>query len=278
MLPALQFEDINRDGKKEVLFGICEIPAGRFFCFSHKGDELWAVQTGQELTFGSKIYTNDYRIAWVRTEDLDGNGYYELLLASNQVDEFPTQILLLSHEGETLGEYWHSGRLGDVIFSDLNGDGRKDIVVAGVNNQFDSPGVAVFDAHQVSGASPNTGEYACPALGPGSEKHYIRLPFTEAAEAAYPLEISGYIMERSAELWSVFTYPTSLEYRFDNEFQLLEIRDSHQFEMLFRQAQAAGSLGGTGRLKYVEQLKERVRWHDGDKWVAEPAMRNQWGH
>ncbi len=275
-LPAIQFIDINKDGHKEVLFGIAEVPDGRFFCFSDKGDLLWRIRGGRELTFGSKIYGGRYRTGSFRTVDLDGDGFLEIIMCSSHSFEFPTQMLVVNHQGEILNEYWHSGRIYDICFYDVNEDNRLDIMIGGVNNQFDAPFIAVFDQDDISGASPNTGEYACPSLFPGSEKIYLRLPFPETAMIHEVHEVLGHIRLLREQVFTFITYPNALDYRFNRRFRLLEIRDSHTFEMLFREAKEQGRIGDVTRQEYLEELKDRVRWYDGDKWVTEPAMRNDW--
>ncbi len=275
-LPAIQFKDINQDGRIEVLFPIVNEPDGRFFCFSDKGDILWRIQSGREMTFGSKIYGGRYRTNRFRTVDLDGDGFLEIVMCSDHSFEFPTQMLVVNHQGEILNEYWHSGRIHDIYFYDVNKDNRLDIIIGGVNNQFDAPFIAVFDQDNISGASPNTGEYACPALEPGSEKYYIRLPLTETALIDEVHEVLGYLRLISEQVFAFRTYPTSLLYRFNSRFRLLEIRDSHTFEKLFRKAKEQGRIGDIMRQDYVSSLKGRVLWHDGEKWAAEPAMRNDW--
>ncbi len=276
VLPAVQFMDLNQNGRKEVLFGIATFPDRRFFCFSRDGEVRWTVQTGRELTFGSKIYTSDYRTQGFRTADLDGDGFLEVILFSNQYPEFPTQMLRLDHEGNILGEYWNSGRFADVVFHDVQGNGRRDIIVAGMNNEFKAPIIVVFDPEDISGSSPNSGEYASPSLAPGSEKYYIRLPFSEPARALHPIEGTGYIVRRADGSWAFFTEPTGLEYRFDENFRIQEVRTSHNYERLFREAKRAGYITGSPDEAHMEKLKQGVRYYNGEKWTAEPAMRNEW--
>jgi hypothetical protein len=275
-LPVIQIKDINRDSHREVLFAVTEVVDGRLFCFSYRGKILWEIQTGRELTFGSKIYSNEYRLSKFLSADIDGDGYHEIALTSNHTPEFPTQMMLINYKGEKLGGYWHSGRIVDIVFDDINGDGIKDIITGGVNNQFDSPFIAVFDSTNISGCSPNSGEYACSALEPGSEKYYIRLPFTDAARAVGPNETIGKIRPKDNGIWSFSTWPVDLQYRFDEDFRILEVRDSHNFERQYREARQNGYISGELNQAYLDSLKDQVRWHNGEKWVAEPAMRNEW--
>ncbi len=278
-LPIIQFKDINRDGHKEVLFAVAyPVVNGKFYCFSHKGEELWSIDPGRELTFGSKVYLDEYRFSKFLSDDLTGDGFAEILLSSIHTPEFPTQLLLFDHNGKQLGEYWHSGRISDFVFEDINGDGIKDVIIGGVNNQFDCPFLAVFDSENISGCSPNTGEYASAALQPGSEKYYIRMPLTKVGAAVGPNETCARIMNRGEGIWSVSTQPTSLQYRFAEDFRILEIKDSHTFEMRFREAREKGYISGELDQAYLDSLKDQVRWYDGEKWAAEPAMRNRWGN
>ncbi|MFO7865557.1 MAG: helix-turn-helix domain-containing protein [Candidatus Aminicenantes bacterium] len=248
-----------------------DIDQSELIILNRDGMELWR----HDFNLPTPLDEEYYRQAF-RTADLDGDGFLEVILFSNQYMEFPTQMLRLDHEGDILGEYWNSGRFNDIFFYDVQGNGRKDIIVAGKNNEFKAPIIVVFDGEDISGSSPNSGEYASPSLAPGSEKYYIRLPVSEPARALNPHEGTGYIVRRADGSWAFFIYPSGLEYRFDENFRIQEVRTSDTYERLFREAKRAGYITGSPDEAHMEKLKQGVRYYGGEKWTAEPAMRNEW--
>jgi hypothetical protein len=274
-LPLIQFKDINCDGDKEVLFGMSGFPDGRFFCFSKRGDVLWEIQAGRELVFGTKTYTNEFNIGGFLSCDLEEDGFLEIVLCANQNTEFPTQLLLINHHGDILGEYWNSGRFGDFAFHDLNDDGRKEIIAGGMNNQYDSPVFMVFEPDEISGASPNSGEYACPSLPPGSEKFYVRLPFAKVCRMLNPIGKVTRIIHRSNGAWSFIAFPLNLDYRFNQQFYFQELRSSHHFERAFQEAKEKGIIAETSEEEYLEKLTQQILYYNGEKWVTERSLRNQ---
>lgn len=72
------------------------------------------------------------------------------------------------------------------------------------------------------------------------------------------------------------TVSLTLEYRFSKDFRLKEMRSSHNFERVFREAKERGIGAGIEQEEFLKKLEDRIRYYDGEKWTAEPAMRNEW--
>ena len=124
-------EDVDKDGKNELLFGIYEndfpLQSGTIFIFDDDGDVLFQQKTGQEMTFGRKKHSDHYRIAFVDAVDLDGDGQNEIVSVSHQYPYFPCCVNVWNLKGEKLGEYWHAGQFQRLDCFDLDGDGVKEI-------------------------------------------------------------------------------------------------------------------------------------------------------
>ncbi|MFH1941847.1 MAG: VCBS repeat-containing protein, partial [bacterium] len=133
-------KDVDKDGKNELLFGIYEndFPdkSGYMFLFNDDGRVLFKKKTGQEMTFGGKIYSDHYRIAFVDAVDLDNNGQNEIVSISYQYPYFPCCVNVWNLQGEKLGEYWHAGQFQRLDCFDLDGDGVKEIFALGQNNEY----------------------------------------------------------------------------------------------------------------------------------------------
>ena len=55
--------------------------------------------------------------------------------------------------GELLHEYWHSGHLNHLQAADLDGNGRTEFVLAGINNARHAATLVVLDEDHFAGAS-----------------------------------------------------------------------------------------------------------------------------
>jgi len=170
ILPALVIRDINNDGDTEVVFAPKRVTdqtgEGRLYCYDREGVELWSFRAGKELRCGGKVYSPDYRIAGFHTHDLDGDGTRETIVEAFHAPDWPCQLAVLDSSGKMIGEYWNAGYLRDVAYHDIDGDGREELIVVGVNNEYRGGCLIVFDARDIGGSSPQSGEYVCEDLGP----------------------------------------------------------------------------------------------------------------
>jgi hypothetical protein len=174
--------DVDRDGKNEILFGVYEneFPAqsGWLYCFDSDGRIVFQSRTGKEMTFGKETYEDHYRVAFASAEDLDGDGINKILSISHQFPWFPCVVNVWTLKGEKNGEYWHAGQLERLVCLDLDGDGVKEIIGLGQNNEYKCAVAAVLKPSRVRGASPQTpgGAFEAKGLPTGNELYYLRFP------------------------------------------------------------------------------------------------------
>jgi len=273
-IPILHIRDIDGDGKNEVLFTPTtsdSFRAGRMICFDHRGRERWRFDGGRELVFGKTTYSRDYHNAF-DTLDLDGDGRLEILVLSSHWPEFPSQLTVLSTEGNPLGEYWNSGRILDYLSADLDGDGKKELVISGTNNEFNQGFVAVFDPRKIGGASPNSGEYKNLAFGPGTEKAYIRFPWTDldpidsTKSWADNLSIqdNGWIYVNTLANHIIFSLdPKSLECR--------QVTLTDTFISRHREEAKGGRVSSVLGDAYREKLRTGLLYYTGREWTLTPT-------
>jgi excisionase family DNA binding protein len=279
ILPYLAIKDINGDDELEILFSTQtqdEFNEGELICFSSKGKENWRIKTGRQLTYGDRVFSADYRIYGFNAFDLDGDGKLEILILSVHRPDFPSQLLAVSPEGKILGEYWNSGHMSDLLLSDVDGDGRKELIVSGTNNEYRSGCLIVFDAADIEGVSPQSqAEYAAEGLGPGSEKFYIRFPRTdlEINEAKQDSIISINLLADGR--LSAVTFYTGLIYEFSADLSKHEVSPSHQFEQLYAKGKREGFVQGELNKEYYDRLDEGVLYWTGKEWAATPAKVQQ---
>jgi hypothetical protein len=127
--------DMNGDGANDVVAVVTTAMPwnDQVLVFDGRGNELWRFAPGRPLTWGERRFDNHYVVNWVMGPVLvDGR---RLLVVSASNEFFPCQITLLdSGTGTMVGEFWHPGMLESGLISDVDSDGRPDLVLGGFNN------------------------------------------------------------------------------------------------------------------------------------------------
>ena len=132
-------QDIDGDGETEVLFVLNTNSADgastgyQLICFGPDGTERWRYTPGRKTRWQDRQFDASYSIWWVLAP-LSIDGQPRLLVSASNTF-FPCQLSLLdATDGRLVGEYWHFGALLSGVVLDADGDGRPEVVVAGVNN------------------------------------------------------------------------------------------------------------------------------------------------
>jgi hypothetical protein len=277
--PYLMIKDINHDGHPEILFAARtqnEAENADLLCFDHKGKELWKFRGGRELKFGSKIFSSDYRPRGFDVADINNDGKLEVIAVYIHYPEWPTQLIVLDSGGGLMGEYWNSGHLGDLAIVDLDGDGKKELIVAGINNEYRKGCLIVFDSSSIQGKSPNTGEFGCEQLDSGSEKYYVLFPRTDVDLQEYPVEAITRIDLLENHKLSVTTAISFLIFELDYRLVLQDVIIGHEFMQKHMTDLAAGKIKSAINEEYKQDLIKRVLYWDGEMWMNKPAVNLHW--
>lgn len=273
--PALVMRDIDDDGHAEVLFVPKRVRdntgEGVLLCYDRRGAELWDFTAGRELVCAGTVFSPDYRIAGIYVHDIDGDGRLETFVESWHAPQWPSLLTVLDASGEKIGEFWNAGRIKDFIFHDLTGDGREELVVVGVNNEYQGGFLAVFDPRHVSGSSPQTGKFLCDGLGPGSMLYYVTVPYPDVARAMGDRVSSLYSVEITRNERVRATQETGLIYEFGFDLAALQVQTSHFYENRHDEMVEAGRISGVLDGAYLADMLAGVRWWDGAEWESEPT-------
>lgn len=282
ILPLVAFKDIDRNGRQEVLFALKtadEMNEGVLLCYEPDGGERWRFKVGRDQEFGGRTYPADYRIAGFDYYDLDRNGDLEILLLAYHKPDWPCQFVILDSRGKVLGEYWNAGQWNDFQVVDLNGDGRVEVLGAGVNNEYGCGFLAVFDPARVAGMSPQLrGDFKSAGLGRGSEKFYILLPRVPFLKPEEPVESAKSVFIYENKEISVLLSTSGLYVHFGQALEFLHIFPSHFFERQVNLLLAEKKIPSSLPPDFLETLGKNVRYWDGEKgsWTARCAMSNKW--
>ncbi len=272
--PCLIIEDIDADGHSEVLFTPHQtgsLKSKRIYCFDRRGTERWHFDGGREMVFGTKPYSWDYFTSF-EIHDIDGDGRKEIVLLAENISDFPTQLVILSDAGRVQGQYWHSGRITVLSWADLDGDGRPELIIGGVNNEYKKAFLAVFDPRNLAGSSPNSGHYKSPSLSGGTEWTYVLLPWTEIDPYKDIHVVLATIEILDNGRIRGMTTKTLVQYELDpRTLACLDVTLSNTFVVIHQDAVRNGQVKSTLDDAYREKLKKGFLYWTGREWTSTPS-------
>ncbi|NHZ84512.1 MAG: hypothetical protein GWP19_01355 [Planctomycetia bacterium] len=178
-------DDIDNDGEMEVLVGFSsdiqnsKYQDGRVICYNESGEILWEMITGLETIYGNNVYPNNFIIPKIIIDDLDGDGKKEIICVASNV-YFPTRIVILSHDGKLISDFWNSGNIYDIVVHDLYSENdTKEVIVSGINNEERNGILFIIDPFHSYGTSPQINpNYKNQDVSNGNELYYLKFPST----------------------------------------------------------------------------------------------------
>ena len=275
-LPWLVIKDIDGDGKNEVLFAVKRTTdsygEGILICFDSRGNERWRFSAGREMTYGGKVMSADYRVLGFKLHDVNGDGRQEVFVVAFQYPWEPCQLAVLDSRGKLTGEFWNAGYLRDVVFADLDKDGREELYAAGVNNEYGGGCLIAFDPADVHGASPQSARYKFSGVAEGSEKYYLDFPRSDVSRADGPI-VAGHIgLDVTSNRHIEVNSHLNLMYEIGAGMRCVSVKGGHGFITAYNRLVAAGKVHSTLDDVYYEAMRKSIRYWDGMSWTLEPSM------
>jgi len=137
--------DLDLDGNRELLVAtdMLEDSSGVVYCLSYKNREKWSYCVGEDSIYNVKALeitspnTTPFMVDRILVEDLVVNKGKEILIRSANSTHFPSQLTMLDHFGEKIGEYWHPGAVVPQVAIHPDKSREKVIVGGGINNRCD---------------------------------------------------------------------------------------------------------------------------------------------
>ena len=244
---------------------------GTLFCWDRRGTELWKFHPSRLLECGRKVFSPDYRISGFYCRDIDGDGKEEIVVKAFQAPDWPCLLAVLDSSGKMIGEFWNAGYLTDLTFWDINGDGRDELIVCGVNNEYRGGCLMVFDPRHISGASPQSGEFFCKGLGPGSMLYYVTTPYADVSRANGDRVDGLREVDVTENAWIRSMAGNGLIYEFDFGLRCVQASWGNSFAMSHDDLRRSGAVSSELGPAYADDLKRGIRYWDGQAWTAEPT-------
>ena len=215
-------------------------------------------------------------------DDYDRDGKVEVIVAATHVPWFPNAIVRLNaNDGAFISEYWHNGMLPQFAEMDLDGDGVKELLFAGQNNRLEKACLAVFDPRRIQGHGPAPKEYIPQGVDRGTEKYYLLFPLTDLKSLRVDITnvAVNLAVKENGLLECIVNEQTNtgdLYYYFDSRLRCVEARPSDLFTASHRKLEAEGKVSKKLDEKYLEELRQGVRYWDGEKFVSEPTVNKRY--
>lgn len=236
--------DLEGKGHTSVLFvyspALSQPHSTTLICYSDRGQEKWRWTPGRELPelAGSPATYRTHALGVLRATAKTP----PRIVALSQHDPWwPSQIALLDANGKLISEYWHSGGINSMVLADLDGDGREEIIAAGVSEYDHQATLVVLDSDRVFGASTETRpEFQIHGFGVAQERLRLLFVRSDLNRALFQFNIAIELtVEQSIVRFTVLECITPpgcrVWYEFDKNFRLIaafaggdEFRSAHE--------------------------------------------------
>jgi hypothetical protein len=274
--PYILIRDINGDARPEVLFSVqttSETGEGILLCFDDHGKVLWPYDTGRALEFGGRPFRREYRIFGFDVDDYDGDGQPEVLVIAHHKPDWPCQVTLLDPAGRPEGEYWNAGYIMDASAGDVDGDGAKELVLGGVNNEYRRGCVAIFDAGGLRGGSPQLDPaFRSAEIGEGGQSAYVLFPNTEVHKAfGQEGDPVNHFWIHEGDGLTAMTTAVQVHYDLDRSLACRNVTLSNTFLTMHDSFTRKGMRLPVPDEAYRKGLESSLLYFWGGRWNSAPA-------
>ncbi len=235
----------------------------------------------EEFKYSTESYSRNFEIGYFIVGEVAENGKKEIWLNTTNARS-PSATIRLDSKGNAIGKYWHFGHLTSIYALDVDNDGKKEVIVTGINDlneesYYQYPAIVAIDPDKVVGNGKST---TAPAFGfpfSSAELYYVRLPLSDL-NTFYRFNAHVYgiadINENEIE-FDVHSRPAGLpetiifQYHFNRDMSIREVKSNNTIDRIHNQLVAQGKLTGKIDSVYLANLKNGVRYWDGKEWRKE---------
>jgi hypothetical protein len=275
--------DLNEDGKNEVITVIPH-PADNNNAKTlraYNGEKkVVLIRQLQDSTinFLSNHYETSFYFEGIVLDDFAGSGRKEIFAAVAS-GRSPWYLARFNHQFQIVGEYWHFGAQ-KLYEADLNNDGKKEIIVCGVNQvdelqsgQFSD--IAVLDPMEITGDAEAAATRGYGLEASRAEIFYIRIPESDMFKALGTKQGGPMLVSSVKEKQLKFSVGSGVpegpyfEFIFSKEMQVQEVKYGSPDVWIHAKLKKEGKISSTLDQKYLNDLKNGVRYWDGKEWKKE---------
>jgi hypothetical protein len=240
--------------------------------FDNSGNVLKQFDERRYAEFNGTTYENALVVTEHFVVDRDAKEFYLVMTNGRS----PTVVRRIGRDGTELGEYWHFGQTGALYFSDVDGDGRRELVLCGINDVDDAkelskPVFIILDPQKIVGRKEATCTRGFGLPPSDAELYYIRLPFTDINFADNVNASVIWMREHDAtfefEMCSqVELVNRALDFSFSRDMRCLGVKATTWTLQRMKVLYESGKAKSLFTPAYEEELVEGVAYWDGSRW------------
>ena len=274
-LPLIMFDDMDGDGSQDVLLApVNDIRTkGKTLYFLDKtGNIKWKFSLGREIRSGQDAVVDDFCISGFCVEDLNNDKNNEILVIANHITSFLNQICILDMKGKRLKELWHVGPVNDACILDLENDGKKEIILAGKNNEQDKGFAAILHFPETSKIQMGELSFSGTQLyHEQSVVRYVLFPKNKISLFSnQPQDIRRISVRKDRER-TLLVFNGESEYICNGQLELVELFYRQKIRMDYFRFKKEGLIRKSLEELIAEDMKEGVTSFENGGWVRKPA-------
>jgi len=270
-------------------------PAGRIHvhCFDNRGNlcshiALWDTLQATRKDGSIELFTRFYYVKG-EVNDLDGDGYGEVVLSFTDRLFYPSGLIVVSLKDQSFKSFIHPGHMKRFIISDFDHDGKKEIVLGGENQAIKNVCITVLDPSVLNGSSPDLYGVKFKGFEDDVVKYYIKFPIsplckkhweicgskgcTKPVLAALQIDERGNLQASVSEKY-MDKNNCSMIFSFSKKWQCTNIIFTDVYkDALMRSFGIAGRKSLSDTLKAIGiSLRKGIKYFDGTEWSERPVI------
>lgn len=265
----VSFNDIDGDGDIETLFVYSPLDSLRnpsaLYCFSKDGKERWNFAPERMSRSSGQGYGQIHVLNDLLVTQPNGKSESYILLLDCRLPGHSAKLFVLSPRGETLATFTHQGHLGMLEAADVDGCGRKEVLVGGAAGERDEAELIVLELPYEFDPSVTQPKLARDVSPPQiREKAVLIFPRTcvnskleesnRIAHIAHSGDILTVVVSELSDDPSV-----EVTYQLDRQFQVKNVWFSDALKNLHRNLTAQGILDHSLSEEEVKNLRNITR-------------------
>lgn len=276
--------DLNADGENEV--GIAARLAEDPFSYlaylriySGTNRLLSTTPLGHSVAWRGRQYNNQFGYGGIVTYSPQST-LHQLMVCTNSNFRSPSVISILASPHSIAGEYWHYGHLNSpVVVPGALGRDPGALLVFGLNDAADSIGIQyavmiALDPQRIvsrteSRLSRGFGYPTC-----DGELAYLRFPECDVAAALGQRMSKNKLQSQGNGQFVILSMSDSvkIEYTFTLDLKPLSARPLPGFEQIHARLAKEGKIRSTFDLRYIDALRDGIKFYDGTRWCKEAVL------
>jgi hypothetical protein len=278
-----QVSDLDKDGKNEIITILplnSQEARGKFlYILDYKGNLILKKEFDENFRFRDQRYFPDFHTDNLLIYEHDGNEKNEIFIFVGHLHQ-PCKLIRLDYKGNILGEYWHFGGIPQMILMDLNKDGKKEIVMGGIEDIEHNAALLALDPSRIIGKTESSQTKGFGYKTSEAEISYIRFPNPEFVDALNSRSVIIHINPvndtilitsyKLAHFQNEYGQEYSLLYYFGLDLKLKSVMVNDVSQSAHLNLIKSGKLPKNfNENKFLENLKNNLEYWNGKEWKKE---------